>query len=171
MKKKFKLFATIGSLALAVCMMTIGVLAASSVTFHVNSSVNFTTTSVLVDITASVTGAVEGDKNYAGFTSDAADPNKAVSAFEVGALTFDETHDEIVYTITIKNNSEFAIKMEVTGVPTPTAQLGVEEVTTQVASIEPTQSGTYTLTLSLLDFSTSFDAAETVNLTATISAA
>ena len=63
MKKKFKLFATIGSLALAVCMMTIGVLAASQVTLNVTSNVSFDTTSVLVDIAGSVTGAVEGQND------------------------------------------------------------------------------------------------------------
>lgn len=46
MKKKFKLFATIGSLAIAICMMTIGVLAAASVTLTIDSSIQFEATNV-----------------------------------------------------------------------------------------------------------------------------
>ena len=48
MKKKFKLFATIGSLAIAICMMTIGVLAAAQVTLNVNSTVSFSSVSLFV---------------------------------------------------------------------------------------------------------------------------
>ena len=54
MKKKFKLFATIGSLALAICMMTIGVLAATQVSLSVTSNVSFSTDKVYVDVTGEV---------------------------------------------------------------------------------------------------------------------
>ena len=170
MKKKFKLFATIGSLALAICMMTIGVLAAAQVSLSVTSNVSFNTTSVLVDIAGSVTGAVEGQKDYDGFTANPADPSTTPTAWTIGALTFDETHKTITYTITVTNQSEFAVKMAVTGAPTPTAQLGVNASNTGETSIEPEGEGVYTLTLTLQDFSTSMSAVN-VNLNVTITAA
>lgn len=170
MKKKFKLFATIGSLALAVCMMTIGVLAASQVTLNVTSNVSFNTTSVLVDIAGSVTGAVEGQNDYDGFTANPADPSTTPTAWAIGALTFDETHKTITYKITVTNQSEFAVKMAVTGAPSATPQLGVQENNTGSTSIEPEDQGVYTLTLTLKDFSTSMSAVN-VTLNVTITAA
>ena len=170
MKKKFKLFATIGSLALAICMMTIGVLAAAQVTLSVTSNVSFNTTSVLVDIAGSVTGAVEGQKDYEGFTANPADPSTTPNAWTIGALTFDETHKTITYTITVTNQSEFAVKMAVTGAPSATAQLGVNASNTGETSIEPDGEGVYTLTLTLKDFSTSMSAVD-VNLNVSITAA
>lgn len=173
MKKKFKLFATIGSLALAVCMMTIGVLAAAQVTLNVNSTVSFSSVSSFVDISASVTGFAsqeEGKEDTYTFTHDKTQPNKAPGAWDVGALTFDESHKTITYKITVTNQSEFAVKMAVTGAPSPTAQLGVNTSNTGETSIAPDGKGVYTLTLTLKDFSASMKAVN-VNLNVTITAA
>ena len=162
MKKKFKLFATIGSLCLAVAMMTIGVLAATSVTFNVTSSVSFASETVLVDIAAEVTGAVEGTKTYAGFTADPTKPNEVPSKFEVGALTFSETNTTITYEITITNRAETAVTATVTGAPATTDQLEVT-VDNKIADIAKGSSATYTLTLKLLKFDASLETT-TVNL-------
>lgn len=48
MKKKFKLWATIASLCLAVCIMAVGVYAASTVSLTVTSNVTFNAQSVFV---------------------------------------------------------------------------------------------------------------------------
>ena len=132
MKKKFKLFATIGSLALAVCMMTIGVLAATNVSFSVTSNVGFTVGSTPVSVTGRVDyGATSsralkefsGD-NFEGTSGDitsigtltlaptATGGNALVAgdikgtAVEFGDLTFaNEQDNTIVYTFTIKNES------------------------------------------------------------------
>ena len=127
MKKKFKLFATIGSLALAVCMMTIGVLAATQVTFSVTSNVSFTTDKVYVDVTGKVDyGATASrqsknftGKNYTGTAGDAAATNMVLTAgagltqetditgteVKFGSLAFAEEKDNtIVYTFTITNS-------------------------------------------------------------------
>lgn len=121
MKKKFKLFATIGSLALAICMMTIGVLAAAQVSLTVTSSVTFGATSTYVDFEANVSGGnLESAKtlkakNYS-TTSEASEPNFTASegqlssdTWSIGEIKFVENSDSnsdgqtIVYKFTIKN--------------------------------------------------------------------
>lgn len=126
MKKKFKLFATIGSLALAVCMMTIGVLAATQVTFNVTSNVSFSTDKVYVDVTGKVeygaTASRESKnftgKNYTGTPGDTAATNMVLTAgtgltqeditgntVKFGSLAFaEEKGNTIVYTFTITNS-------------------------------------------------------------------
>lgn len=126
MKKKFKLFATIGSLALAICMMTIGVLAATQVTFNVTSNVSFSTDKVYVDVTGKVeygpTASRESKnftgKNYTGTPGDTAATNMVLTAgtgltqeditgntVKFGSLAFaEEKGNTIVYTFTITNS-------------------------------------------------------------------
>ena len=133
MKKKFKLFATIGSLALAVCMMTIGVLAATNVSFSVTSNVGFTVGSTPVSVTGKVEYGATGSRefkefsgvNFKGTSGDITsigtltlaptetEDNALVAgnitegtAVEFGDLTFaNEKNNTIVYTFTIKNES------------------------------------------------------------------
>ena len=120
MKKKFKLFTTIGSLALAICMMTIGVLAANNVSLSVTSTVKFGATSTYVDFTGTVSG---GDlaaaktitvKNYE--TTDAASKDTFTGTGEgfssntwtIGNINFVEESTKsggqvITYVFTIEN--------------------------------------------------------------------
>ena len=123
MKKKFKLFATIGSLALAICMMTIGVLAATQVTFSVTSSVSFTTDKVYVDVKGEVgygatasrqTKSFTG-KNYTGvagsapagditLTAGTGSPTISGTEAQFGNIKFaEEVNNQIVYKFTITN--------------------------------------------------------------------
>ena len=123
MKKKFKLFATIGSLALAVCMMTIGVLAAATVTLTVNSTVSFNSTSVYVDVVATVSGGTLTAektltvKNYDSLT-EASNPDFtgtgegfASNVWTLNSVGFEENSGSnpdgqtVVYTFTITNPS------------------------------------------------------------------
>lgn len=132
MKKKFKLFATIGSLALAVCMMTIGVLAATNVSFSVTSNVGFTVGSTPVSVTGKVEYGATGSREFKEFSGDnfegtsgditsigtltlaptatednaliAGDISETTVAF--GNLTFaNEKNNTIVYKFTVKNES------------------------------------------------------------------
>ena len=133
MKKKFKLFATIGSLALAVCMMTIGVLAATQVSFSVTSNVGFTVESTPVTVTGKVEYGATSSRELKEFSGDnfegtsgnitsigpltlaptATEDNALVddditggTTVEFGNLTFaNEKNNTIVYTFTIKNES------------------------------------------------------------------
>ena len=136
MKKKFKLFATIGSLALAICMMTIGVLAATQVTFSVTSSVSFTTDKVYVDVTGEVAyGATASrqtksftGKNYTGVAGSAPAGNITLTAgtgsptisgtgteAQFGDIQFaEEVNNQIVYTFTITNKGTNPCFVEVT---------------------------------------------------------
>ena len=159
MKKKFKLFATIGSLCLAVAMMTIGVLAATSQTLNVTSNVNFQTATVLVDIEGTVTGAVETVEKYT-YTHDATDSTKQPDAWIIGALNFSEDNKVITYTVKVTNSSEFAIKVEVTpdaGFPATDTTMKVETALSDGAdSVDAGAEATYTVTLTLLNFSESF---------------
>ena len=154
MKKKVKLLATIGSLCLAIAMMTIGVIAAATQTLEVTSSVSFTTSTVLADFTGTVTGAVEGTKTYAGYTADPTDPTAQPTAWTIGALTFSETNKTITYTINVTNKSNFAVDFAVTGAPEAIeGQLEVTE-TGETATLEKgSQAHTYTLVLTLKSFS------------------
>ena len=143
MKKKFKLFATIGSLALAVCMMTIGVLAATSVSLTVNSTVSFSSTSVYVTFVGTVSG---GDsinktvtaKNYTEltaqsngtFTAQAGgdSANFTGGAWNIGSLAFAEGAGQTIkYVFKFTNDTpEKAIDIVVT--PTNAAGETVDAV-------------------------------------------
>ena len=152
MKKKAKLFTTIASLCMAVALMAFGVYAATNQTLNVTSSVSFESATVLVDIKGTVTGAVETVTEYT-YAHDAADPNKQPTDWTISALTFDETHAVITYTIEVTNQSEFAIKVDVTGAPAAVdGQLKVEETGATTASVAKGAKATYTLTLTLERF-------------------
>lgn len=108
MKKKFKLFATIGSLALAICMMTIGVLAASTVTLDVNSTVSFNVSSVF----STITGVADGTGAAAKFTvktysgeGTSMTPVATIAAQDLGNMNFTDDDTQIVYTFTISNDA------------------------------------------------------------------
>ena len=145
--------------------MTVGVLAAAQVTLDVNSTVSFDASSVFVDITGNVSGFAtqeeEKQPTY-NFTHDTSDPDKAVTPWEIGALTFSEDNAQIVYTIRVTNYSEFAVKIVVTGMPAAIAdQFTVVEDKTGNDSTAAwdgegaASSATYKLTLTVTDFSKS----------------
>lgn len=69
MRRRFKLFATIASLCLAIGLMAFGVYAATTVTYTVNGSVTYTMTDVLVDIQSNlqyVTDRKQGNSDLSG---------------------------------------------------------------------------------------------------------
>lgn len=125
MKKKFKLFATIGSLALAVCMMTIGVLAASQVSLTVNSTVTFSAKSVYVTVAGEMSGGTQGTKsfeakNYTGTAGNAVSSGDFTGtgvtsneySFENAVYSEDEA--VITYKFTITNDGAVPAFVKVT---------------------------------------------------------
>lgn len=138
MKKKFKLFATIGSLALAVCMMTIGVLAANSVAFKVTSTVTFQTSSVFVGFSGKVERDATGDftaaeslatKDEAKNFTDGTSSNNTDITWAPTGIAFVEGKQFIKYTITVHNYTDKTINVAVSGT-VPTTQTGNYTVTT-----------------------------------------
>ena len=178
MKKKFKLFATIGSLALAICMMTIGVLAATQVSFSVTSNVSFTTDKVYVDVIGKVDYGAKASrqsknftgKNYTGTPGDAAATNMVLTAgtgltqeditgttVKFGSLAFAEEKDNtIVYTFTITNRGANVCFVKIT----PTN--GVQDATNVTAT--PAVSGD----ISVVDGTASLATNQSVTYTYTL---
>ena len=150
MKKKVKLITTIASLCLAVALMAFGVYAATSESLKVNSSVSFTSTTVLFDAVVDITGAVEEAKHKE-YQADNTKVAQSFEDFDVGALTFDEQHREITYKVTFANKSNFAIDIAVTGTPASVdGQLTVTETKTALTNIAKDATNiVYTLVLKL----------------------
>lgn len=102
MKKKFKLFATIGSLCLAVAMMTIGVLAAAQANLTVSSNVTFEAANVNASYAVEKVepAATWADPKAATTVEGTFDGTETVTF--TGKLS--ETNKVAGYVVTIKNN-------------------------------------------------------------------
>ncbi len=179
MKKKFKLFATIGSLALAICMMTIGVLAANTVTLNVSSTVSFAADSVYANFEGKVAGAATGNttvtaQNY----TTLQDPSAATftgtgitgGEWAVSNVTFGEENTEITYTFKFTNKTPDK-NLQVNVVDNTTADTGIT-VDKNGDDFDLTTDGdngevTYTLTLTLTDVSKSVNATVDIEFTLT----
>ena len=140
MKKKAKILATLGSLCIAIAIMIVGVLAATTAGFDVSSSVSFTSTGVFVKVqgdilkgatasSATKATAPEGaDYDYVGYSYNHADgsdepngtslnPDQAsceMPAWTVGTVSFDEDNQTIVYSFKFSNYSAFPITATIT---------------------------------------------------------
>lgn len=147
MKKKFKLFATIGSLALAVCMMTVGILAATQVSLSVTSNVSFSTDKVYVDVTGEVAYSTNAStrakkaftgKNYSTLTAPAGtmtltasegSPTISGTEAQFGNIAFyEKENDTIVYTFTITNVGSNACYVKI-GIPAYESEVTADNVT------------------------------------------
>lgn len=158
MKKKFKLFATIGSLALAICMMTIGVLAATQVSLSVTSNVSFSTDKVYVDVTGEVAYSTNAStrakkaftgKNYSTLTAPAGNmtltagegtPTISGTEAQFGNISFyEKQNDTIVYTFTIKNSgsNDCYVKIDIPAYVSAVTADNVTITTTCVKGEEP----------------------------------
>ena len=158
MKKKFKLFATIGSLALAICMMTIGVLAATQVSLSVTSNVSFSTDKVYVDVTGEVAYSTNAStrakkaftgKNYNTLTAPAGNmtltagegtPTISGTEAQFGNIAFyEKENDTIVYTFTITNagSNTCYVKIDIPAYVSEVTADNVTITTTCVKGEEP----------------------------------
>lgn len=113
MKKKFKLFATVASLCLAIALMGFGVYAATSVTVTISSSVSYNVSGHIAfkvyGSGAAGTAATTGSEQTAelatvGVTSEGTETGTAISAVALTA-----TNRYAIYTFTIENIGSTAI--------------------------------------------------------------
>lgn len=159
MKKKFKLFATIGSLALAVCMMTIGVLAATNVQFTVNSSVQFQVgDDLLLDMAVATTSSgatlagsdAASQSTYTGNGTTGRTPTATTEyTAQAQTATFNAANNTVTYTITFTNHAEFDVTVTVEALPTAVTKDGktLTSVTSTYGaeSTSVAQDGTFTI--------------------------
>ena len=162
MKKKFKLFATIGSLALAVCMMTIGVLAASTVSLTVNSTVSFSLSSVF----ASVEGKLDETSKFTGKTyrgevgTDAVAENSFqvdTGSLDFGTVSYSESKTTAVYEFVITNDAKEGNVTYTITAPSMSAPYSIECTTSNASGTltQETKTATISFTITLGDFSKS----------------
>ena len=166
MKKKFKLFATIGSLALAICMMTIGVLAAATVSLNVTSNVTVdaTAASLYVSYTAKVERSATDDFTNAEMIGTEKTANNGeeasgnassgtLEAWNPTGVAFEEGKQFIRYTITFTNTtSDKNIKVVVANAPVDLeGQITVTDSSADLDSIAPGETGTWSITLELIN--------------------
>lgn len=154
MKKKFKLFATIGSLALAVCMMTVGILAATQVSLSVTSNVSFSTDKVYVDVTGEVAYSTNAStrakkaftgKNYNTLTAPAGTmtltpgegtPTISGTEAQFGNIAFyEKENDTIVYTFTITNAGSNACYVKI-DIPAYESEVTADNVTIATSCVK-----------------------------------
>ena len=197
MKKKAKILATLGSLCIAIAIMVVGVLAATTAGFDVSSSVSFTSTGVFVKVqgdilkgatasSATKATAPDGsDYDYVGYSYNHANgsdepngtslnPDQAsyeMPAWTVGAVSFDEDNQTIVYSFKFSNYSAFPI------IATITTNLDefrtaygdkltiTESATGSVSIAQGATNVKYSIALKLNDFSTSLTKALSISMT------
>lgn len=179
MKKKTRIIGSVSALAISMAMLTGGVLAASSVSLSVNSTVSFNATGVYLKAEGSVlrgssTGnlaAYDGneggtytytDYSYTPVNAGTDDtPNGTSShnltAWTIGNVSFTETGRYLQYKIDFTNYSEFPIAVSVTDTTGTHANITKTAVSDDIEYIEPNGTQTYTLTLQLTNFSTSIE--------------
>ena len=179
MKKKTRIIGSVSALAISMAMLTGGVLAASSVSLSVNSTVSFNATGVYVKAEGSVlrgssTGnlaAYDGNEGgtytYTGYSYTPVDegtddtPNGTSShnltAWTIGNVSFTETGRYLQYKIDFTNYSEFPIAVSVTDNTGTNANISKTVSSEDIEYIAPNDTQTYTLTLQLTDVSSSID--------------
>ncbi len=145
MKKKFKLFATIGSLALAVCMMTIGVLAATQVTLTVTTDITFQASNIKASYAvqevapAATWVAPEEEPSYTSFNGT--DVTKPLTA-----ATLTETNVVYGYVVSIKNDYTAGQSITI-AVTEPTNETGftVTYEAPEKTTLAPTEETSFTV--------------------------
>ena len=179
MKKKTRIIGSVSALAISMAMLTGGVLAASTVSLSVNSTVSFNATGVYLKAEGSVlrgssTGnlaAYDGNEGgtytYTGYSYTPVDegtddtPNGTSShnltAWKIGNVSFTEKGRYLQYKIDFTNYSEFPIAVSVTDNTGTNANISKTVSSEDIEYIAPNDTQTYTLTLQLTDVSSSID--------------
>ena len=193
MKKKTKVISAVLALCLSVSMLAVGVLAASTVTLNVTSSVTFKSTGAYVMATGqvkrgtegSLTNLTEDDRpetdttsgasySYTGYSytpigsgSDANAPDgtapKNLEDWTIGEIEFLDTAPVIQYSISFKNYGESEVEINITGMPDEITNVEIQGTTLPI-TVASGQTEEYTLTLTLTKFNESIDPAVQVNL-------
>ena len=181
MNKKIKIVGTFSALIISICMLTVGVLAASSVSLSVSSTVSFSASGVYASVSGSIwRGANES--SLAQVTENANQTLAETKNFVEGQVSngtftglengwnpseveFSETNKIIEYRLTFKNYSEFNIQVIPLNNVSINGIISSQEITTGLETISPNESATYILRLSLQNVSKSSDAQIDIDFT------
>ena len=179
MKKKTRIIGSVSALAISMAMLTGGVLAASTVSLSVNSTVSFNATGVYLKAEGSVlrganttpsgltayNGTEGGTYTYTGYsytpvnagTDDTPNGTSShnLTAWTIGNVSFTETGRYLQYKIDFTNYSEFPIAVSVTDNTGTNANISKTVSSEDIEYIAPNDTQTYTLTLQLTSFNTS----------------
>lgn len=197
MRKKTKVISAVLALCLSVSMLAVGVLAASTVTLNVTSSVTFKSTGAYVMTTGQVKRGTEGSLtnlteedrpetdttsgasySYTGYSytpigsgSDANAPDgtapKDLEDWTIGEIEFLDTAPVIQYSISFKNYGESEVEINITGMPDEITNVEIKGTTLPI-TVASGETEEYTLTLTLTKFNESIDPAVQVNLNTTM---
>lgn len=197
MRKKTKVISAVLALCLSVSMLAVGVLAASTVTLNVTSSVTFKSTGAYVMATGqvkrgtagSLSNLTEEDRpetdtttgasySYTGYSytpigsgSDANAPDgtapKDLEDWTIGEIEFLDTAPVIQYSISFKNYGESDVEINITGMPDEITNVEIKGTTLPI-TVASGETEEYTLTLTLTKFNESIDPAVQVNLNTTM---
>ena len=166
MSLKAKLATTLAALCMVICLLTVGVWAASQTTVNVSGSVSFDATDVWAKVTATSTGAVETiNKSVtfnAGVTESGDITNGDTATWDDLNVTFKDTKEDIIITLTVTNlHEENKITAKVKDTSTHTSDANNNVKITIQESAEggdtlnkvggTTVSKEYTITLHMLD--------------------
>ena len=193
MRKKTKVISAVLALCLSVSMLAVGVLAASTVTLNVTSSVTFKSTGAYVMATGQVKRGTEGSLtnlteenrpdtdittgasySYTGYSytpigsgSDANAPDgtapKDLEDWTIGEIEFLDKAPVIQYSISFKNYGESDVEINITGMPDEITNVEIQGTTLPI-TVASGETEEYTLTLTLTKFNESIDPAVQVNL-------
>ena len=197
MRKKTKVISAVLALCLSVSMLAVGVLAASTVTLNVTSSVTFKSTGAYVMATGQVKRGTEGSLtnlteenrpdtdittgasySYTGYSytpigsgSDANAPDgtapKDLEDWTIGEIEFLDKAPVIQYSISFKNYGESEVEINITGMPDEITNVEIQGTTLPI-TVASGETEEYTLTLTLTKFNESIDPAVQVNLNTTM---
>ena len=105
MSLRAKLATTIAALCMVICLLTVGVWAASTAKVNVSGTVSFTATDINATITGSTTGAKENKTNVPIATYTGSETDGVESPWAVGDLVFENKASVIKVTITVTNTN------------------------------------------------------------------
>ena len=176
MSLKAKLATTIAALCMVICLLTVGVFAASTGTMNFNGSVGITVDDVNVKVTAQVTGS-EGTGE--GYTSEktmwdittSSTTTALVPNWDDIDFNFADVTSEVVLTIKVENRSTAAaVESEFTATvagqevtATEYTQVGTTNIMAKIVaptSVAKETTGTFSLSLKLKDQNAGVDTAE-----------
>ena len=131
MSLKAKLATTIAALCMVICLLTVGVWAASTAKVNVSGTVSFVASDINAVITGSTTGAKVNKTNDPIATYTGSEEEGVQNPWTVGDLSFNDKNSVIKVTITVKNTN---VERDITAAFS--AKLGEEALTTEEGTTE-----------------------------------
>ncbi|MBO5022353.1 MAG: hypothetical protein J6C53_02615 [Clostridia bacterium] len=167
MSLKAKLVSTIAAFCMVICLLSVGIWAASTGTVNVGGTVSFTATDVDVTIYGVVgTAAADAeDITTEIVTWDAASTGDTLTEDWTNALNFTKGQDIVISLKVVNNNEERAVT--VTLVDDETAATNYTHTPSAGSSIAAGQSAVYTITLKVTDWNKKVEGTLSYDLTVT----